>query len=178
MKKVLAMALAAVITCGISSIASAKRDTEAVGGYKFGYVDFNRALNEVNEGKKAKASLKSEFEQKKKKLEIMQKELQAMQQELEKKKLILSAEALKEKELAFRNKFIEVNQKLATYKEDMAKREFETTSKILNKLRSIVRDIGTKEGYTMILEKSQDVVIYSPPGSDLTSRVISMYNKR
>jgi len=40
-----------------------------------------------------------------------------------------------------------------------------------------VRGIGQKEGYTMILEKSQDVVIYSPAGADLTSRVISQFNK-
>ena len=70
-----------------------------------------------------------------------------------------------------------MNQKLATYKEEMAKKEFEATSKILNRLRSIVRNIGSKENYTMILEKSQDVVIYSQPGADLTDRVISQYNK-
>ena len=29
----------------------------------------------------------------------------------------------------------------------------------------------------MILEKSQDVVIYSPAGDDLTGRVIKQFNK-
>ena len=41
-----------------------------------------------------------------------------------------------------------------------------------------MREIGAKEHYTMILEKSQDVVLYSPPGADLTSRVIKEFNKR
>lgn len=172
MKKYGLVLVAMLMAYGFSTVAAA--DT---GTYKFGYVDFNRALNEVEEGKRAKSNLKAEFEQKQKKLEMMQKELTAMQQDLEKQRLILSAEALKKKEEIFRKKFIEVNQKLGSYKEEMAKKEIQATGKILNRLRNLVRNIGSKEGYTMILEKSQDVVIYSPPGSDLTSRVIKMFNK-
>lgn len=172
MKKYISALVAVMFIIGICSVATAKAE-----GYKFGYVDFNRALNEVEEGKRTKSSLKAEFEKKQKKLEFMQKELKTMQTDLEKQKLILSVEAMKKKEESFRNKFIEVNQKLAQYREEMAKRELEATGKILTKLRDIVRKIGRKEGYTMILEKSQDVVIYSPNGADLTSRVIKQFNK-
>lgn len=172
MKKYGVVLIAMLMAYGVSTVAAA--DT---GSYKFGYVDFNRALNEVDAGKRAKANLKAEFKQKQKKLEMMQKELTAMQKGLEKQRLILSAEALKKKEEVFRKKFIDVNQKLGAYKEEMAKKEIEATGKILLKLRTIVKGIGSKEGYTMILEKSQDVVIYSPPGADLTTRVISTFNK-
>jgi len=172
MKKCLSALVVIIFIIGIGSMAAAKAEEN-----KFGYVDFNRALNEVEEGKRTKASLKAEFEKKQKQLELMQKELKTMQADLEKQKLILSAEAMKKKEEAFRNKFIEVNQKLAQYRDEMAKREMEATGKILNKLRDIVREIGQAEGYTMILEKSQDVVIYSPAGADLTSRVIKQFNK-
>ena len=172
MKKYLSALIVLLLIMGAGSVATAKAED-----YKFGYVDFNRALNEVEEGKRTKASLKSEFEKKQKQLELMQKELKTMQADLEKQKLILSAEAMKKKEEAFRNKFIEVNQKLAQYREEMAKRELEATGKILTRLRDIVRKIGQTEGYTMILEKSQDVVIYSPPGADLTGRVIKQFNK-
>ncbi len=170
MKSIMTMLVVAVIAMGVSAKASAATD-------KFGYVDFNRALNEVDEGKRAKAALKAEFEQKQKKVKMLENELKTMQQDLEKQKLILSAEALRKKEEAFRQKFLEANQKLAQYKEEMAKREIESTAKILTKLRTIVRDIGSSEGYTMILEKSQDVVLFSRPADDLTSRVISQFNK-
>jgi Skp family chaperone for outer membrane proteins len=172
MKKCLSALIAVVLIIGLGCVAAAKAE-----GDKFGYVDFNRALNEVEEGKQTKAALKAEFEKKQKQLELMQTELKTMQADLEKQKLILSAEAMKTKEEAFRNKFIEVNQKLAQYREEMAKREVEATGKILTKLRDIVRSIGQSEDYTMILEKSQDIVIYSPAGADLTSRVISQFDK-
>jgi len=143
---------------------------------KFGYVDFQRALNEVEEGKKAKASLKSEFDQKQKQLDAVQNELQAMKTDLDKQRLILSADALKEKEENYRKKFMELQQKLATYKEDLGMKEAKLTSGILAVIYKIVDDIGQKEHYTMILEKSQQVVLYSPADADLTSRVIREYN--
>lgn len=168
MKKLITAVMALALICGVSTIASAASDS------KFGYVDFNRAMNEVNEGKKAKATLEAEFAQKQKKLELMQKELQSKQQELEKQRLILSAEAMKKKEDEFRQKFLEINQKLGQFKEEMAKREYTLTSNILNKLKRVVGKIGQSENYTMILEKSQ--VLYSPSGTDLTDRVIKDYN--
>jgi len=44
---------------------------------KIGYVDMARALNDVDDGKAAKARLKSDFEGKQKKLDQMQTELKA-----------------------------------------------------------------------------------------------------
>ena len=175
MKKLaVTMMVAMLVVGGVAAKAIAA--TEASGGSKFGYVDFNRALNEVEEGKKAKAALKAEFDQKQKELEMKQKELQALQQDLEKQKLVLSADAMKAKEEEFRKKFIDVNQKAQTYQTDMAKREMDATGKILTRLRDIVRGIGQSEGYTLILETSQNVVLYSPQGADLTTRVIGMFN--
>lgn len=143
---------------------------------KFGYIDFQRALNEVEEGKKAKAMLKSEFDEKQKQLDAVQNELQAMKADLDKQRLILSADALKTKEEEYRKKFLELQQKLGTYEQDIKGKEARLTNDILAVVYKIAKDIGEKEGYTMILEKSQDVVIYSPSDADLTGRVIKEYN--
>ena len=144
--------------------------------HKFGYVNFQKALNEVEEGKKAKSVLKSEFDEKQKKLDIVQNELQAMKTDLDKQRLILSADALKEKEESFRKKFMDLQQKIASYEQELKTKESKLTSDILTVVHKIVEDIGQKEGYTMILEKSQEVVVYSPLDADLTDRVIKEYN--
>ncbi len=147
-----------------------------VASQRFGYVDFQRALNEVEEGKKAKATLKSEFDQKQKQLDAVQNELQAMKNDLDKQRMILSADALKEKEEAYRKKFMELQQKLGSFKEELGMKEAKLTGDILGVVRGIVNSIGEKDNYTMILEKSQDVVLFSQPGSDLTEQVIKTYN--
>lgn len=144
--------------------------------YKFGYVDFQRALNDVEEGKKAKAMLKSEFDDKQKKLDVVQSQLQTMKNDLDKQRLILSADALKEKEEEYRKKFMELQQKLASFKEELQMKEAKSTSEILAVIHKLVADIGKNEGYTLILEKSQEVVLYSPSDGDLTARVIKEYN--
>lgn len=166
--------LAFFAVCGVVCAGvGAKADPAA---QKFGYVDFQRALNEVEEGRKAKAALKSEFEQKQKQLDALQGELETMKADLDKQRLILSADALKDKEEAYRKKFIELTERMNSFKMDLQGKELRLTGGILNALQGIVREIGQKEGYTMILEKSQDVVLYSPADADLTERVIRAYN--
>lgn len=172
MKK-LAIAVLVVLVAGLAIKTAKAADSPA---YKFGYVDFQRTLNDVEEGKKAKATLKSEFDEKQKKLDVVQNELQAMKTDLDKQRLILSADALKEKEENYRKKFMELQQKLGSYKEELQRKEAKLTSDILTVVHKIVADIGQKEGYTLILERSQEVVLYSPSDADLTNRVIKEYN--
>jgi outer membrane protein len=177
MKKNLFIATLALAVVLVSASAKAASTPSAsTGGMKIGYVDFNRALNETTEGKTAKNTLTSEFKERQQKLDIVQNELKSMKEELDKQRLILSADALKTKEEKYRDKFLELQQKLGTFKQEMAQKEATLTEGLLKKLKTIVRDIGQKENYTVILEKSQEVVLYSPDADDLTDRVIKICN--
>lgn len=180
MKKTLLIASVALVALIFAGSASAKKDsgTSLAAGLKLGYVDFNRALNETNEGKAAKRTLESEFKERQQKLDMVQNELKKMKGDLEKKRLILSPEAMKEKEMKYRDKFLELQQKLGTFKQEMAQKELTLTSGLLKKLKQIVANIGQKGNYTMILEKSQDVVLYAPDMDDLTNQVIKICNKK
>lgn len=164
------------VAAAVLAVMFAAGAVRAADQYKFGYVDFQRTLNEVEEGKKAKAMLKTEFDEKQKKLDAVQNQLQAMKTDLDKQRLILSADALKEKEEEYRKKFMELQQKLGSYKDELQSKEAKLTSEILSVIHKIVGDIGQKDGYTMILERSQDVVLYAPTDADLTARVIKEYN--
>ena len=42
----------------------------------------------------------------------------------------------------------------------------------------IVQEIGKKEGYLLIIEKSNAGVIYNPESIDITDKVITAYNKK
>ena len=64
------------------------------------------------------------------------------------------------------------------FRQDLAQRETEMTGSILNKLRDLVKEIGEKKGYDLVVEKSQDVVLYAKSLEDLTKEVIDVYNKR
>lgn len=145
---------------------------------KIGIVNFQQALNEVEQGKRAKAALKSEFDAKQRKLDVQQGELKKMQEELEKQKSVLSQDALLTKQKTFSDKYMGLQKSMAGYRDELVSKEAKMTGQILQNLRKLVQDIGQKEGYTLIVETSQDAVLYAQAKEDLTGRVISVYNQK
>lgn len=169
MKRHITAVLVAVMALGL--VASVARADSNV---KIGCVDFQKALNDVNEGKKAKAQLKAEFDAKQKQLVTMENQLKTMKEELDKQRLVLSADALREKEEAFRKKYMDFTEKMNGYKMELQAKESKVTGDIIVRLQKIAADIGQSESYDMILERSQ--VLYAPSKTDLTERVIQTFN--
>jgi outer membrane protein len=143
---------------------------------KIGYVNLQRALNEVGEGKQAKAQLEKVFAKRQKEIATLQQTLESEQRALEKDRLTVSPETLQKKEDAYRQRFLQMTEKMNRYKMELAQKENESTGAILNALQRIVQKMGQEKGYEMILETSQDVVLYSPTKADLTAEVIKRYN--
>jgi len=183
MKRIVAL-MAVFFLVGLSADALAKKKAKKVesantaaetGLSKMGYVDLNRALNDVNEGKTAKTKLEADGRAKKQKLEILQNDHKKMKEDLDKQRLILSAEALREKEMKFQQKFVELQKTTVDFEKDFAEKEASYIRPISEKLQRVIGNIGRKEGYSMIVPK--EMALYSPPGTDLTDRVIAAFNK-
>ena len=172
---VAATVLLAIALCG--SLQAANKALSQSGNVRIGYVDFDKALNSVSDGLIAKRRMKDEFKEKQRKLNGLQSKLTKMKNEIDNDRSTLSPSALKSREEKYRNKFFELQQMLTSFRAEMESRETHLTQKILKRLKNVVRDLGKQEGYSLILEKSQDVVLYAPTGEDLTNRVIKAYNR-
>ena len=79
---------------------------------KFGYVDMQRALNETEDGRKAKEKLKKDFDQKQKELDEQQTQLKKDIEDLDKKRTLLPADKVREKESELRSRLEKVQQTL------------------------------------------------------------------
>ncbi|OGQ04747.1 MAG: hypothetical protein A3F82_08175 [Deltaproteobacteria bacterium RIFCSPLOWO2_12_FULL_44_12] len=167
------IALAGLMALGVSSL---KAETSPNGKMRFGMVDFQKALYETNEGKRAEASLNAAMNEKKKKFDILRGELDAMKTDFEKQRLVLSGQPLEEKKQALQKKLIEVEQTGASYEQDLGNKKADALKKILTGLQGVVQDIGQKEGFTLIFEKSGGGVLFSSGAEDITDRVIKAYN--
>lgn len=154
------------------------RPVVAANELKIGVVDFQQALNEVNEGKAAKSKLEADFKKKQKQLEIQQKELEELRNKLQAEAAVLSEDKVREKQAEFQEKFLALRNKTLEYQQEMVVQEKELSGTILNKLKEIVAEVGKAEGYTLIVEKSGDPVLYVESKDDLTSRVVGLYNKK
>ncbi len=145
---------------------------------KVAYVDLQKALQQVDAGKTAKAQLEKDVAAKRTELEKAQAGLQKEAEQFEKKSAILndSAKAAKQQEL--QKKFMEFQKSASESQADLQKRERELTKPLIDELRSIIEGIGKEKSYQLIVEKNEGAVLYAEAGSDLTDSVIEKFNAK
>jgi outer membrane protein len=143
---------------------------------KLGYVDLQRALNETDDGRKAKESLKKVFDQKQKELNEQQDALKKDIEDLDKKRTLLPADKLRDKEAELQSRLQKVQQTYVRHQQDLQTKEQEATAKIFERMNRIIGKIAVSENFTMILDKTQSAVIYAKPHLDLTNELIRRYN--
>ncbi len=143
---------------------------------KIAVVDLQKALNDVEEGKRAKANLETQMEQARLKLEKEKAEIEQMRDELQAQAVMLSESALREKEAAFNVRAAAFQQSMLETQQTMALLEQELTGALLVKLTDMAAVIGKEKGYTLVLEKT--AVLYNIDGMDITSDVVTRYNAK
>jgi outer membrane protein len=145
---------------------------------KLGFVDLPRALNEVEEGKAAKAQLEKEFKEKQKQLDAKQDELKKLKADYDKQAVVMSDQAKRDKQSELERKAGETQQLFVQLQSELSRREQELTGPILEKLGNAVREIAEAEGFTAIFERNRSGVVYMVAALDVTNEVIRKYNAR
>ena len=141
---------------------------------KLGYVDLQRALNETEDGRKAKANLKKVFDQKQKELDEQQNALKKDIEDFEKKRTLLPPDQVRDKEAEFQSRMQKVQQTYLRHQQDLSGKEQEATAKIYDRMKKIINKIATAENFSMIIDQS--ALVFAKPHLDLTTEVIRRYN--
>ena len=149
----------------------------AVDALKIGCIDFQRVLNESDAGKKAKADLETLVKSKQSTIDEKGKTIEKMKADLEKQASVLSADAKKSKEEELEKMLREYQRLVQDSQTEVKKKELELTDVIIKGMRQIVEKLGEEEGYTLIIEKTGGMVLYSKKDIDLTDVVIKRYNQ-
>src|SRR6266540_2044152 len=144
---------------------------------KVGVVDLQRALNEVDEGKAAKALLKRDFDEKQRQLDVKKSEFDKLQADLEKQAVVMSDAAKKDRAADLDRRARELQGLFVQLQKDLSERERDATKGIFDRMANIVREIAEADGVTMVFEKGAGVV-YAPASLDLTNELIRKYNAR
>lgn len=141
---------------------------------KVAVVDLNQAMNEVEEGKAATASLEKKYNERLAALQKKQKDFQALQDEFEKKSMVMSDEAKKNKARELQEKYQDLQQSKLEADQELQGMRQQMQDDLAEKLKKVCASIAQKDGYTLVVEKA--VVWYSAPQYDITSEVIKAYN--
>jgi outer membrane protein len=139
------------------------------------YIDLQRVMVESEKGKEAKQVLTQEAERLKKNLDGKQAELQTMKDAIEKQGTTITPEARAEREKQYQNKLKDYQRLANDYQTELQQKDQEVTQRMLKDLEEVIKGIGDKEKYTIILERSQ--VLYASPTVDITPKVITLFNE-
>lgn len=145
---------------------------------KIGYVDLQRALNMSTVGQKARDEISGKFEGYQSELASRQEELKKLKEDLEKQSILLSEDARAQKERDFQRKLKDFQRYAKDVEEELQQKDAFHTRQILEELQKIIGDIGKKEGYTVILERTESSVLYGDSDVDLTDKVIDVLNSK
>ncbi len=144
---------------------------------KIGYIDMARALNDVEDGKSAKTRLKSDFDEKQKKLDKMQQDLKAKKEDFDKKSAMMNADVKSQKQDELQRSYVELQRNYMEMQKELSEREAQLTSEIADKLRRVIAMIGDRDGYNVILNIG-DTVLYYKRHLDITDEVVREYHKQ
>ena len=143
---------------------------ETVG--KIGIVDLSRAVNESEQGKKAKGELEAVVKKKQEALDEKGTALEKLKTEIEKQGSVMSAEARKKKEDDLERLTREYQRALTDSQTEVRQKESELTGNIVKELRRIINDVAKDEKYDLVLDNNPALVAYVNKGIDITDEVI------
>lgn len=144
---------------------------------KIGYVDLQKAIQETSTGKKAKKELEKEFNAKKADLQKKEADLKKMNDDLEKKSAALSDEARNKKQQELQQEMLKFQREVGESQLNIQKKERQLTGPILEKLQAAMEKVAKAGGYSMVLEKSEQSVLWANKDLDLTDAVVKEYEK-
>ena len=143
---------------------------------KIAYVDIQKAVNESNAGKEAKKAITKDVEKFQHIVADKQKELQTLKESLDKQALMLTPDARANKEKEYQNKLREFQRWGEDTQNEVNQKRMEMERNISAALIKVIQKIGADEGYTVILEKNETIVLYASKLIDITDRVIKAYD--
>lgn len=145
---------------------------------RIGYVDLHRALNDSEAGGQAKDEFKVEMQRMEASLQKRKQEVEKLRGELEKKGLLLSENEREGLARDYRQNMRDFERLYKDSQQELKIKDQSLTSRLLEELRWIIYEIGEKEGYTLILEGNNTVVLYGAKVIDLTDEIIRTYNQK
>jgi outer membrane protein len=141
---------------------------------KLAYVDIQRALNECRNGKSAKAEFRTRVQRMEGQLEGEQNQVQSLKDELEKKGPLMQPDQRQNLEDDYTRRLRQFQDDYKNSRDELQQRDNEMTGEIVRDIAVVVRQIGIKNGYTMVLEKGS--LLWATANIDITDQVIRAYD--
>jgi outer membrane protein len=149
---------------------------EQAGG-KIGFIDMREIIFNSDAGKQAATEFKKTFEKRKVLIQQTEADLKKMKDALEKQRSVLREDVMREKEMDYQKHYRDYQRLVADSNEELSARDQQLSQKLIPEVMKIVNTFGEKEGYTLIVDTNNPIVVYHANTNNLTKRIIAEMNK-
>ncbi|QAT84145.1 MAG: OmpH family outer membrane protein [Myxococcaceae bacterium] len=162
-------ATAAVLSLALPVAASAAE-------LKVAYVDLQRVLVEVDDGKAAKARLQKWLEDRQKEIDKEQDALRKEKDTLDKQASAMSEATRTQKATELQKKVMELAQKYERSRAEAANKERQEMEPIVNRIDQVIASIAQREGLGLVLDKRDSGIVFALAEYDISNEVVRNYN--
>lgn len=144
---------------------------------KIGFYDMDQIIRNSDAGKKSIEEIKRLVEKSKGVIQEKEKELQKLKDELEKQRSLMKPEVLKDKEATYQKKFRDYQLLVKDSNEELQGKQQDMAKEYVPEIMKIVKVIGEKEKYTLIIDTYTIPIAYWNKTNDLTKKVLDEFNR-
>jgi outer membrane protein len=92
--------------------------------------------------------------------------------------MLLAEDVRNAKERDYQQKVKDYQRFAKDIQETLQQTDADYTRKIVESLLKVAQDVGKRDGYTLILEKTQSSLVYADDSIDMTDEVIKTFDKQ
>ena len=141
---------------------------------RLAFVDIQRALNECRAGRQAKTRFRGRVERLQTQLQREQDGVESLKRELEQKGALMQPDQRQNLEDEYTKKLRQFQDDYKNSRDELQQKDNQVTGAIVRDLATVVRQLGEKNGYTMVMEKG--TLLWAIPSADITDEVIRAYD--
>ncbi len=145
---------------------------------KIGFVDVQRALLTIEEGKAKRKELQDWASPRQQELQRLDQEIQALQQELASKQPSASFDQLSDLNRRLTAKKREFEDKQRQYSRELEEKQNEALRALGQKLEQLLQEYADAQKYTAIFILQPEQVAYVANFADITDTLIKLYNEK
>ncbi|MFN3414489.1 MAG: OmpH family outer membrane protein [Thermoanaerobaculum sp.] len=145
---------------------------------KIGFVDVQRALLTIEEGKAKRKELQDWAAPRQQELQRLDQEIQALQQELASKQPSGSLDQLSDLNRRLTAKKREFEDKQRQYSRELEEKQNEVLRALGQKLEQLLKDYATQQKFTAVFILQPEQVAFVANSADITDTLIKLYNEK
>lgn len=141
-------------------------------------VDIERVLSESTPGKSAQKKYETEVGQAKKEIDSKRSQYEKLQESINNQKGSLSDSALLEKQEKLISLEKDIKRSFGDIQESLRRKNAQMVSELVKELKVVIQNLGKEKGFSIILEKGGQSVLYTDDSVDITEEVIKKFNSK